>query len=92
MDKEAPHATWVTAESRKEDEDTSVTSGVSQKSFGSSKAESDDGDDKPGKDVKQNIMVPGKPMRLSPMLGLQPCPFVFFRDGCGDVDSFRFLW
>jgi hypothetical protein len=25
------------------------------------------------------------------LVGLQPCPLVFFRDGFGDVDSFRFL-
>ncbi len=31
-------------------------------------------------------------MLLSPLIGLQPCPLVFFQDGQGDVDSFRFLW
>jgi hypothetical protein len=93
IDKEPPHAAWVTADSKREDEDTSVTSGFSQKS-GGSKAESDGGDDayKPGKEQKDNIIIPGEPMYLSPMVGLQPCPLVFFRDGCGDVDSFRFLW
>ena len=43
-------------------------------------------------DQKVNITIPGDVMSLSPMVGLQPCPLVFFRDGSGDVDTFRFLW
>jgi hypothetical protein len=96
LDKEAPHACWVTAsEAKREDEEMSVTSGLSQKS-GESKAEGDGGSDeidKPFIEQKQNIVVPCcQAMHLSPMIGLQPCPFVFCRDSLGDVDSFRFLW
>jgi len=40
----------------------------------------------------QNVCLAGDPMRLSPLLGLQPCPLVFFRDAWGDLDTFRFLW
>lgn len=91
MEEEPPIASWVTADSNKKDgEDTSVTSGLSQKSGGSKSGEG--GVDKLGPDRKQNITIAGEPMPLSPLIGLQPCPLVFFRDGRGDVDSFRFLW
>ena len=43
-------------------------------------------------DQKVNITIPGDAMSLSAMVSLQPCPLVFFRDGSGDVDTFRFLW
>ncbi|KAG7374387.1 hypothetical protein IV203_013482 [Nitzschia inconspicua] len=94
MEKEPPHATWVTAsDAKKEDEDTSVTSGLSQKS-GGSKADSEGAseNDNPSVEQNDNIVIPCQQMLLSPMVGLQPCPFVFFRDGHGDIDSFRFLW
>ncbi len=92
MEEEPPIASWVTADSKKEEEDMSVTSGLSQKS-GGSKNGGEGGDKyKPGTDRKQNITIAGLPMQLSPLIGLQPCPLVFFQDGRGDVDSFRFLW
>ena len=43
-------------------------------------------------DDNMDIILWGEPVRLSPMVGMQPCPLVFFRDGCGDVNVFRFLW
>jgi hypothetical protein len=94
MEKEPPHAAWVTAtDAKKEDEDTSVMSGFSQKS-GGSKAESDGNGDNnsPTIEQKENVVIPCERVLLNPMVGLQPCPFVFFRDGKGDLDSFRFLW
>jgi hypothetical protein len=92
MEDETPHATWVGGDAKDGDgEETSVVSGVSQQSTGS-KTGSGEGDGKEGSDQKQNITIPGEPMRLSPMIGLQPCPLVFFRDGSGDIDTFRFLW
>jgi hypothetical protein len=43
-------------------------------------------------DENMDIVLCGQPVKLSPMLGMQPCPLVFFRDGQGDIDAFRFLW
>lgn len=40
----------------------------------------------------ENVCLAGDPIELSPLLGLQPCPLVFFRDAWGDLDTFRFLW
>lgn len=40
----------------------------------------------------ENVCLSGDPVELSPFLGLQPCPLVFFRDSWGDLDTFRFLW
>jgi hypothetical protein len=40
----------------------------------------------------ETITVPGEPLFLSPLIGLQPCPLVFFRDGWGDMNTFRFFW
>jgi hypothetical protein len=39
-----------------------------------------------------NVCVPGEPMVMSSLTGMQPCPLVFFRDSWGDVDTFRFFW
>ena len=39
-----------------------------------------------------DLTLTGEPVRLSPVIGLQPCPLVFFRDGHGDENTFRFLW
>lgn len=86
LDKEAPYASWVTADTQKKDgEETSVTSG-------SSKAGSVGDHHNQSGEQKQNISIACEPIKLSPMIGLQPCPLVFFRDGLGDVESFRFLW
>jgi hypothetical protein len=88
LEKEAPCAAWVTADIPKKDgEETSTTSG-------NSKAGSMGVDDKEniGKEQKQNILITCEPMKLSPMIGLQPCPFVFFRNCLGDIESFLFLW
>ena len=40
----------------------------------------------------ENVALAADPMHLSPLLGLQPCPLIFFRDLWGDLDTFRFLW
>jgi hypothetical protein len=95
LEREPPHAAWVTAsDAKREDEDTSVTSGFSQKSGGSSRADSEGGGDNDGSTMeqKENIVIQCQQITLSPMVGLVPCPFVFFRDGQGDLDCFRFLW
>ena len=39
-----------------------------------------------------NVCVPGAPLMMSSLSGLQPCPLVFFRDSWGDIDTFRFFW
>lgn len=41
---------------------------------------------------KEQVSLPGEPLFLTPLVGLQPCPLVFFRDDWGDVCSFRFYW
>lgn len=92
MEEEPPVASWVSSDNKNEDEETSVTSGLSQKSGGSKNGGEVDNKRKPGIDRKHDIMIPGEPIQLSPMIGLQPCPLVFFQDGRGDVDTFRFLW
>ena len=43
-------------------------------------------------DETLDIVLSSEPVQLSPMLGMQPCPLVFFKDGRGDVSTFRFLW
>ena len=40
----------------------------------------------------EHACLMGEPLFLSPMVGLQPCPLVFFRNNIGDVGTFRFLW
>lgn len=88
MEDEAAHSTWIGVEAKDGDEDdSSAVSGMSQKSL-SNQNESENKEN----EQKLNITIPGEEMKLSPMVGLQPCPLVFFRDGCGDVDTFRFLW
>jgi hypothetical protein len=47
---------------------------------------------KDGEGQMENVTVPGEPLVLSPLVTLQPCPLVFFRDRWGDLDAFRFLW
>ena len=86
MEVESSFLTWVGLEGQ-DDEDTASTGDIdkSQKSF------RDDGDSEVLQ-RKTNVTIEAQEMKLSPMIGLQPCPFVFFRDGCGDVDAFRFLW
>jgi len=85
---ETPSAAWVTADTSKKDgEETSVTSGNSKgASVGMEEKEN------VLKEQKQNISITCEQMKLSPMIGLQPCPLVFFRNSLGDVESFRFLW
>lgn len=85
MEEEPLYATWVGGDSKSSSGD-GESSSAGKGSVG--KGPSDD----PGGAPKEHITIPGLPMHLSPMVGLQPCPFVFFRDGSGDVDTFRFLW
>ena len=40
----------------------------------------------------ENIAIPCDSFKLSPLIGLQPCPLVFFRDSSGDLDCFHLLW
>lgn len=40
----------------------------------------------------ENVCLSGDAVQLSPLLGLQPCPLIFFQDLWGDLDTFRFLW
>eukprot|EP00525_Craspedostauros_australis_P001922 CAMPEP_0198120328 /NCGR_PEP_ID=MMETSP1442-20131203/28669_1 /TAXON_ID= /ORGANISM="Craspedostauros australis, Strain CCMP3328" /LENGTH=344 /DNA_ID=CAMNT_0043778963 /DNA_START=1 /DNA_END=1035 /DNA_ORIENTATION=+ len=51
-----------------------------------------DNSNKNGDDEVANVVFYGESLRLSPLIGVQPCPFVFFRDGSGDIETFRFLW
>jgi hypothetical protein len=43
-------------------------------------------------DESTDITLTAEPVQLSPVLGLQPCPLVFFRGRSGDINTFRFLW
>jgi hypothetical protein len=83
------HPSIVYRAIEKEPPNANWVGGASQKTDGKG-AEGEEG--KEEVEEKENIIIPGEPMQLSPLIGLQPCPLVFFRDGCGDVDSFRFLW
>jgi len=85
---EEPSATWIGMEG-KDDQDTVSTGGDVERSQKGFQPEDGDADTV---QQKMNITIEGQEMKLSPMIGLQPCPFVFFRDGCGDIDAFRFLW
>jgi hypothetical protein len=84
MDVESSYLTWIGIDGQ-DDDDTIGDIDKSQKSF------REDGDFE-GLQRKTNLTIEAQEMKLSPMIGLQPCPFVFFRDGSGDVDAFRFLW
>ena len=88
MEDEPAHASLIGAAKDGDGDGTSVVSGVSVQS----ERTLDAGDGKEGDEKKMNITIPGEPMKLSPLVGLQPCPLVFLRDGCGDIDTFRFLW
>jgi hypothetical protein len=43
-------------------------------------------------DESTDVTLTAEPVQLSPMLGMQPCPLIFFRGRHGDVSSFRFMW
>jgi hypothetical protein len=86
MEDEPSYATWIGVEG-KDEEDASAVS-EQEKSLKSFREDSANKDH----DAKTNVTIEGQEMKLSPMIGLQPCPLVFFCDGCGDVDAFRFLW
>eukprot|EP00934_Nitzschia_sp_Nitz4_P006209 Nitzschia sp. Nitz4//scaffold11_size288233//19887//23690//NITZ4_000732-RA/size288233-processed-gene-0.137-mRNA-1//1//CDS//3329533948//6199//frame0 len=88
MEDEVVHAAWVGPDSKEGDrDDTSAMSGVSQQSL-VSKTDSEDKEN----EQKLNVTIPGESMKLPALVGLQPSPFVFFRDGCGDIGAFRFQW
>ena len=88
LDKEQTCAAWVTADTpAKDGEETSAISVISK--FG---GEGIDDKENSGREEQQNISVSCESIKLSPMIGLQPCPLVFFRNGLGDIESFRFLW
>ena len=41
----------------------------------------------------ENIRMLCEPIVLAPLMGFwKPCPLVFYRDGWGDYEIFRFLW
>jgi hypothetical protein len=72
--------------------DGSTAGGESNSGEDDFQVTSDSGTKSGEEKVTDNICVPGEPMVMSPFTGMQPCPLVFFRDGWGDVDTFRFLW
>ena len=82
IDVEPTNAMWVGGDAKEVN--------ASQESTGNKNENPEDS--KTDEEDKENVEIPGEPMYLSPLVGLQPCPLVFFRDGSGDVDSFRFLW
>lgn len=87
LGKEVPYVSLATADTSKEEsEEVSVTSSSSKS------GKEGTGDKNTNKEQKQDIVISAKPMELSSMIGLQPCPLIFFRDCLGDLDSFRFLW
>eukprot|EP00533_Pseudo-nitzschia_delicatissima_P009376 CAMPEP_0116110662 /NCGR_PEP_ID=MMETSP0327-20121206/18029_1 /TAXON_ID=44447 /ORGANISM="Pseudo-nitzschia delicatissima, Strain B596" /LENGTH=1325 /DNA_ID=CAMNT_0003603837 /DNA_START=88 /DNA_END=4065 /DNA_ORIENTATION=- len=91
LDKEPPHAAWVTADNPvKEGEEASTMSGSGNSRTGG--LEGTEEKENAGKDETQNVSVSCEGIKLSPMIGLQPCPLVFFRNSLGDIESFRFLW
>lgn len=56
------------------------------------------GDDEEGEktdsaaSATENIRFCGSVLSVSPWMGFQPCPLVFFKDRWGDYEIFRFLW
>jgi hypothetical protein len=83
LDEDGVHASWVGPDNLGEDSST-LGKAVTRQSTADVKSRRSE--------RKENVLIPGEAVRLSPMIGLQPCPIVFFRDGSGDVDTFRFLW
>jgi hypothetical protein len=83
---EPTNATWVGGDAKE------ASQGCSTLDANAKGGNPDDDEAKTDEEDKENVEIPGEPMLLSPLVGLQPCPLVFFRDGSGDVDSFRFLW
>jgi len=87
---------WVSEKSGGSVDGRSVTTGIESKSgeddfqltSSSGDARKEQGNDK----NCENVRLPGEKLSLSPMIVLQPCPLVFFRDCWGDVDTFRFFW
>jgi hypothetical protein len=96
IESEPANATWVGGDKKEGSGDSIVSSGSNQsksKSGDSGALDKEgDGESKAEEEENEHISIPGESMKLSPLIGLQPCQLVFFRDGCGDVDSFRFLW
>ena len=43
-------------------------------------------------DESTDVTLTAEPVQLSPLLGMQPCPLVFFGGRTGDVGAFRFMW
>eukprot|EP00549_Striatella_unipunctata_P018933 CAMPEP_0118682868 /NCGR_PEP_ID=MMETSP0800-20121206/5717_1 /TAXON_ID=210618 ORGANISM="Striatella unipunctata, Strain CCMP2910" /NCGR_SAMPLE_ID=MMETSP0800 /ASSEMBLY_ACC=CAM_ASM_000638 /LENGTH=624 /DNA_ID=CAMNT_0006579291 /DNA_START=407 /DNA_END=2281 /DNA_ORIENTATION=+ len=43
-------------------------------------------------DETVDMTLSGDAVHLSPMIVLQPCPLVFYRDKRGDISAFNFLW
>jgi hypothetical protein len=43
-------------------------------------------------DESTDVTLTAEPVQLSPMLGMQPCPLIFWRGRSGDVNTFRFMW
>jgi hypothetical protein len=74
--------------SSKKDEDTD-TQHTDDHTDGGSFEERTIGDDE---DETIDVILTAEPVQLSPMLAMQPCPLVFFRERGGDLNTFRFLW
>lgn len=86
LEYEPAHAFWVGGETKEDTgdgENSTTGKGINNRGSRGKKQKGS---------LKEHVSIPCEPMILPPMVGLQPCPFVFFRDGSGDVDSFRFLW
>lgn len=43
-------------------------------------------------DESTDVTLTAEPVQLSPLLGMQPCPLVFFGGRSGDIGAFRFMW
>jgi hypothetical protein len=79
----------IDEESEKDDASSDGTDGRSEDNTITSMEERTIGEDE---DDTLDVVLSGEPFQLSPMLGLQPCPLVFFKDRAGDENIFRYLW
>jgi hypothetical protein len=86
-------AKWVGDKSSSVTGDASTAGGESKSGEDDFQVTAKSNSSKKGEESEmENVCLPGEPLYLSPMTGLQPCPLVFFRDAWGDVNSFRFFW
>lgn len=89
-------AKWVGDKKSSLSGDASTTTGGGESKSGEDDFQvttSDKANRNKGEDLNTELVtLPGESLFLTPFIGLQPCPMVFFRDSWGDVTTFRMFW